>query len=455
MGLRRGAVEAIVVPDEETRLALGRDVVDHVATADAGRARLLLLPERVPGALVAAVRSAWDVMGAGRRWQTYGSALTGVRAEAVLDGDGGHDDHHEEHGDHGDHEGHGGGHDHGDMMAITGSPSADGLVMEDLDVRAGPLGVALPGGLVVEATLDGDVVADCTVQATLRVADGGAPPDPWSAMAWTAAEMAARERFSGGTPDAGRWFRVAALEVERAVGHLAWLHGFCRLLAWAQMTERVRGVLADAVSLRDAMPAHPTTPDLPDVPTRRLRAGLADVQAAVWALTGTLEKSRSFARRTTGLGHLGRDEIAARGLDGPVARASGVAEDTRMHDPGYALLGFEPVVRDEGDARARALLRVAEAAQALELAATAIGRSTRAGGAEGVTPLFGRAPGGVAESGRGPVRVTISADGETQHTAHSARAARLAAGELAIGREWAAALVTVASFDLSPWRVGP
>ena len=451
MGLRRGDPPlALVVPDEETALVLGRDLPDHVAAPDAGSARLLLLPERVPDGMATAVRSAWQLMPSGRFARTYACPLPGVPAYSLLDDGGRRDVKHEEHGGHEGHEAH----DHGDMMAITGAPSADGLVMEDLDVQAGPLGVALPGGLVVDAALDGDVVADCHVRATLQVPDRDSPPDPLSAAAWTAAELAARERIAGVTPAAGRWLRVAAIETERAVGHLAWLHGFCRLLGWAQMVGRVRTLLTESAALRGAMPVELTTPDLPDVRTSQLRAELHDVQAAVRALAEALEKSRSFAWRTTGLGRLAPDEIAARHLAGPVARASGVADDARVHDPGYSLLGFEPLVREEGDARARALVRVAEAAQALGLTAGAIERAARGHGGDDGTPLFGRPPAGVAESARGSVRVTVSADGASQRAADGAAAARQAAGELAVGREWAAALVTIASFDLSPWRVG-
>ena len=74
---------------------------------------------------------------------------------------------------------------------------------------------------------------------------------------------------------------------------------------------------------------------------------------------------------------------------GPVARASGDDRDARRLDPAYQRLGFEPVVRDEGDALARWRLRVAEARQSLQLA-------KRSGTSEST-------PSGVTEGPRGPL----------------------------------------------------
>ncbi|HWC27512.1 MAG TPA: hypothetical protein VG474_13070, partial [Solirubrobacteraceae bacterium] len=398
----------------------------------------------------AAVQAAWSLMPADRTARTYELALPGVGAQEVLDGDG-HEGHvHDAESDEASGDG---GHHHGDMMAITGEPSADGLVMEAMDVQAGPLGVSLPGGLLVQASLDGDVVAGCQVRATLTV-DDIAPPDPWSALAWTAAQLAASERVAGVAPHAGRWFRLAAVEVERSVSHLAWLHGFCRLLGWQHMARRARAVLTAVASARASLPVQSTTPDLPDVRSDRLQADLAHAYAATVELADALTKSRALALRTTGVGTLSADEVQARRLAGPIARASGVGDDARRDDPGYARLGFEPLVREEGDARARTLLRAAEAAQALTLAAAATELAPQADG-DDAAPQFGLPSAGLVESARGPLRVVVSADGAPQRGAAGARAARQAAGELAVGREWAAALVTVASFAISPWRVGP
>jgi Ni,Fe-hydrogenase III large subunit len=137
------------------------------------------------------------------------------------------------------------------------------------------------------------------------------------------------------------------------------------------------------------------------------------------------------------------------GLRGPAARASGLAEDARAEDPLYRELGFAPSVRQEGDARARMLLHVDELGAALALAATALSRAQ----AHEDAPIATPAATVTLEGPRGPLHVHPS-QGQWQLSAPGEHAARIVAGDAAVGLEWAAALVALASFDLSPWRVG-
>lgn len=339
------------------------------------------------------------------------------------------------------------------MMAITGEPSADGLVMESLEVRVGPLGgVALPGGLVVTATLDGDVVAQCRVLQMLGGEHDRRPQDLSASVAWSVAELTVQEALTGAAPRAAaRWLRLAAVEVERAVAQLSWLHRFCRLLGWPQMTMRVRALLRALAGARRVLPLELATADLPAADADRARARLLGARSGTDTLARDLAKSRPFAHRTAGLARMSRDEATQRGMTGPPARASGLEADARSDDPGYLALSFVPVVRDEGDARARALVRAREAAQSAGLAAAALERACSSSTASDA-PTVATAPPGIVESARGPVRVVRDAGGHMHRAAPGADAARDAAGELAAGREWASALVTIASFDVSPWQ---
>jgi NADH:ubiquinone oxidoreductase subunit D len=268
------------------------------------------------------------------------------------------------------------------MMAIVGEPSVDGLVMESIDLRYGPLGTPLPGGLAVDVTLDGDVVAEASVHALLS-----APADPLAPVAASA--------------PAG-WQGVAAVETERAVSHLAWLRAFARLLGWPRLVEACTRAVAAS--------ADPVT------------AG-----AAVDALVALVDGSGWLRMRTGGRGTVGVDVARMAGLQGPNGRASGLADDARTHDPRYRALGFEPLIRTEGDARARTRVRAEEARVALRLAAAALNADDEPPAAAPV------------ESPRGG----------------AAAAARHVAAQAMVGAEWAAALVILASFDLSPWDVAP
>ena len=76
----------------------------------------------------------------------------------------------------------------------------------------------------------------------------------------------------------------------------------------------------------------------------------------------------TIRRRTAGKGILPKEQAELLGAVGHVARASGVAVDTRQ--TGYAAygeLGFEPVVETGCDSYARAVIRISELYQSIEL----------------------------------------------------------------------------------------
>jgi Ni,Fe-hydrogenase III large subunit len=143
------------------------------------------------------------------------------------------------------------------------------------------------------------------------------------------------------------------------------------------------------------------------------------------------------------------DKVKAAGLRGPVARASGLFDDARGDDPLYRRLGFMPVVRSEGDALARTLLRIDEAVQGVTLASAAL-KETSGGRAAGLLPEASAS--GVIEGPRGPLQAERTSDGWRLVT-HGAPAILEAAAKAMVGAEWSTALAGLASFDVSPWRV--
>ncbi|MGH2846454.1 MAG: hypothetical protein ACRDL0_10660, partial [Thermoleophilaceae bacterium] len=255
---------ALVVPDEQTWTMAGADpaALGLRPVFAPGGADRVLVPDCLPQALDEALRTCLAELRPGVEIERR--PLPGLEARepaaAGEDGHAGHapdgshtghaghapdgshtghtghapDSSHTGHGGHapeGSHTGHTehGGHapagDHGDMMAIVGEPSADGLVMEPIELRFGPLGTPLPGGLLVEVTLDGDVVAESTVHPLLRGST--------DLLAPVASSFAGKE-----APRVSPRRRLAALETERAVSHLAWLRSLARLLGWSSLADR-------------------------------------------------------------------------------------------------------------------------------------------------------------------------------------------------------------------------
>jgi NADH-quinone oxidoreductase subunit D len=171
--------------------------------------------------------------------------------------------------------------------------------------------------------------------------------------------------------------------------------------------------------------------------------------ARAGGLAALVDRDRLFRARTRGLASLSAEHVHHLGLRGPTARASGLRDDARVGDPLYDRLGFETVVHDTGDAHARTVVRAHEAGRSLCFAAAALRAEL---GGTPAPPAFARATCEV-EGPRGPLRAEHEG-GPQGLAAPGAEAARWAAGEVMVGEEWAAALVALASFDLSPWRIG-
>ena len=214
-----------------------------------------------------------------------------------------------------------GGHPYGRAIAGRADDLRDRLSLDVVRVTVGPYFAALPAGMTLRVTFQGDIVHDLDV-ITLPPAD--ATENPFSA-ALTAA------------------VQVRRLELERASAHLRWLACALRQIGLGALGERA------------------------------LRASLAPEASPVSRLFRTV--SRVVPRAVRGVGALAADAVTGNGL-GPVARASGVVEDARSDDPAYRALGFEPVIQRGGDVWARWRQRLDEVEQSLSVARAAGDRST-------------------------------------------------------------------------------
>ena len=201
---------------------------------------------------------------------------------------------------------------------LTGrADDRDGLKLDRLDVRVGPLFPALPPGLELLVGLQGDVVQEVAVGE-----------NPFERIG---EEGVFRRVLREGVA-------IAELEVARARHHLRWLAGALRVSGLPALGLR-------ALSLG-------------------VEAGPEDA-GRVSRLRRSLARGRGLTWLAGGVGVLRED------LGGPVGRAAGHATDARTGVDEYGELGFEPVTHPGGDALARWRQRVAEAEQSLRLAAAA------------------------------------------------------------------------------------
>ena len=103
--------------------------------------------------------------------------------------------------------------------------------------------------------------------------------------------------------------------------------------------------------------------DLDDATQERIRRELGAIENEFRSYLVVLLETESFMERLTATGVLSHDVAEELGAVGVAARASGIARDVRASHP-YAALRegmVTPVVRTEGDVRARMLVRADEA----------------------------------------------------------------------------------------------
>ena len=422
MGMSR---RAFVTPDERTWLLWGRDVraegFDPVP-APAGAAAMIV-PARVPPSVLEPLEDAWSELASPRNLVPLQGPLDGRHVtsdlldhgEHVHDGHEDHGEHHGGHEDHGEHhDGHGGhsGHDHHAMMAVTGEPSSDGLVMEDLEFTLGPLSPVLPAGLVAAIRLDGDVVCEVDLAPSFH-APGG---DPTAPVSWRIAHRA---------DDGDRHRSLIAIELERALSHATWAMSLGTGLGWEQLARRARTLAQRVIAIGS------------DVD----RQALALADEAARRLLDVTDGSRRLRFRLSGLAVVDHSDVERLALAGPIARASGVPRDARTRDDAYRSLGFQPILRDEGDALARTLVRLEEIVASLGLVARAIDAAP--GDDRGFLAV---------ESPRGELARPTTAGGTVEVQDVGARGALDAAAERLAGLEWSAFVAGLTSFDLPGWR---
>ena len=81
------------------------------------------------------------------------------------------------------------------------------------------------------------------------------------------------------------------------------------------------------------------------------------------------ENDNALLRKTKGVGVLPKEDALALGIVGPVARASGINNDVRKKSPyaAYGKLGFNVILREDGDVYSRAMVRLYEILESIKL----------------------------------------------------------------------------------------
>jgi Ni,Fe-hydrogenase III large subunit/Ni,Fe-hydrogenase III component G len=211
--------------------------------------------------------------------------------------------------------------------------------------------------------------------------------------------------------------RAIALELERLYNHAAATVALCQSAGLMIGQAAAEIALERLLRVNAAVFGHRYLFGVVDIGGTRADPDAAALRRDLPGAYGELERAaaallstNSFVDRLEATGVLTEEAARRLGLVGPVARATGLAADTRADHPArpYGELRTDVAVQHAGDVLARFRVMLAEAAEAVRL----IGEITGETGETGPAPCRAVPPGGAAAPGRSGLGWTESSRGE-------------------------------------------
>ena len=177
-------------------------------------------------------------------------------------------------------------------------------------------------------------------------------------------------------PERAGYLRVVLAEMERLYNHLHYLGHLCHTTTLkvgeaqgkllAEQCKHLNGIFTGSRFLRGLLKPGGLRRDL-DLKTLQQR--LRRLEPEITKYMEALETTNSHLDRLMTTGHLPRETAFDEGATGPVKRASGIGRDLRCDHPyaAYGELAMEIPMRTEGDAHARAQVRMEEINNSISL----------------------------------------------------------------------------------------
>ena len=208
--------------------------------------------------------------------------------------------------------------------------------------------------------------------------------------------------------------RVFLAELERLRHHMGIIHEICESTALAVATSQAAILEEELLRISGTLTGHRylfglaipggLAKDLPDFACIQAVEGCQRIVDRLLELDQMLRYSSSFLDRIEDVGIISPEKAREFGLVGPIARASGFADDLRKAQPysGYERISFDVPVEKEGDGFARLRILVAESVQAVRIMARVPAMLEPGKVRETISPQAGVAL-GWAEAPRGAV----------------------------------------------------
>ncbi len=187
------------------------------------------------------------------------------------------------------------------------------------------------------------------------------------------------EKIGGITvPDRARYIRTIMGELERLHSHLLWAGIGSEDIGYRSMFMEIYQLREQVMDILEAISGNRVnygmislggvTRDITDPKSllamaEKVKIGIEKVVIPIFT------RDKTIIARSKGIGILSKEDALTYGTVGPLARASGIAEDIRETFPyaAYADLGFKKVVLDTCDVQARVIVRALEMLESVRL----------------------------------------------------------------------------------------
>ena len=180
-------------------------------------------------------------------------------------------------------------------------------------------------------------------------------------------------------PERAKYLRCIYMELERLHSHYLWFgvlahslnehEAFLKIMA---ERERVQDLLEYLTGNRINYLINTiggVRRDITPEKAEKIRRVLKDLKPLSDYLMDLLGDDGEFTRKTKGVGVLSREKALDLGAVGPTLRGSGIASDVRKDDPyaAYGEVDFEVITENDGDVRAKALVRARETYESMKI----------------------------------------------------------------------------------------
>lgn len=284
-----------------------------------------------------------------------------------------------------------------DMQSIS---QVEERKSQEMLLNMGPQHPSTHGVLRLVLTLEGETIVDCTpvigylhrgmekifenrtLMQGIRYTDNS---DYLSPMLCEIAYVGAAEQLMGlEIPRRAQYIRLLVGEMQRIASHLVAvgtylldLGAFTPILWTFRDREGILSLFEALAGSRftvNYMRVGGVLHDFPRGWLRECEAYLDQLEKNLDELDGLIMGNEIFLARTQGIGFVDRQQALAFGLSGPMARASGVNWDLRVHRPymAYREVPVNVQVRQEGDCFARNAVRMQEMRESIRLCRLAI-----------------------------------------------------------------------------------